>query len=557
MARAIKEKLKNFVHRYQTLEKIILFAWGLFWIARAKLIFRKIKQSPKRVKDRGGTNKVIIFSVRALPTTELVYFDAIFGHAFSKLGWQVKMLYCDGLLDSCDADTTYRSQRPQCFACKNLGSFVRNSLNLDCILFRQYITDSDIKRIKEKVARLKREQLIDYKYLGVDVGLHAQSSAVKYFLSGKLDLNSPNHLAILRKKLIYSMIMTKIASRVYLNEEPKIIFMLHGIYCIWGPFADYFRTKNIDVIVYSNTGGFRFGDFAFIRNVREFELIAKKSWDEFKKTPLTRTEESLIDSCLAERAKGLIGDQLLYRENFNIRLKKQELLKLLSAKKYSKRYVLYPNLAWDACVEGRGSNIFKDIFSLIDTTINYFIKKPNYQLIIKPHPAELVWERGTESIANYISNKYPKLPKNIAVLKPDTPLSAYDLIKSGTIGITFNGTIALEMATRGMPVLVTGDSHYKDAGVVYEIKTLKEYLNLFDNPKKLISFAKNNIELAKKYAYFYFLKLPIKIPFYSEDKWSTINWKCLSNPEEVLTDNSNIIKICRKIIENKDVVNPL
>lgn len=545
------KKLKNFIHKHENLEKLALTIWSTLWIIRAKIIFGKIKQDKPR-----SNFKVIILAVRAIPTTNLVYFDAIFGHAFKKVGSDVKMLYCDGVLDSCDADTIFRNQKPQCFVCRNLGCFVKNSLNLDTISYRQYVLDTDIQEIKKKVASLDTADLLNYKYLGVNVGVHARASTVRFFLSGQLNLNNPKEIAILKRKLVYAMITVKVANGVYLKEKPKVIFMLHGIYSTWGPFVDYFRAKNIDVIIYANIP-FRFGHFLFSRNSREYELVAKKTWDEFSKIPLSDDEESQVDHYLSNRFKGDAGDHWLYKKNFQAISEKQLLFKSLVNKKYSRRYVLYPNLAWDACVEGRGSAIFKDIFDWIDVLINYFKKKQDYQLIIKPHPAELVWERGTKGITDYISNQYPNLPKNIIVLNPDTPLRAYELVTPHTICLTFNGTIGLELATQKTPVLVAGSCHYKDAGVVYNIKTFEEYLNLLDNPEKLISFAKANVKLAKKYAYFYFFKSLIRIPFYRDDRWSAMDWGIVQNTEKLLDDTGPIVQVCRKIINGEDIVNPL
>jgi hypothetical protein len=466
------------------------------------------------------------------------------------------MLYCDGVLDSCDADTVFRNQRPQCFLCKKLGSCLKNSLNLDYISYHKYISDSDIEEIKKKVASLEVEELLNYEYLGVRVGVRAQASAIRYFLFGKLDLNNPTQMAMLRKKLVYAMITTKVAQGVYLKERPTKIFMLHGEYSTWGPFFNYFRTKGIDVIIYGNTP-VRFGNFVFGQNCREFDLIAKKTWEKFKKSSLSEEEESQIDTYLSNRFKGSVGDHLMYKKNFRVISKKQLLLKSLFNKRYSRRYVLYSHLGWDACLEERGSAFFKDFFDWLDLIINYFQKKQDCQLIIKPHPAELVWEKGTKSITNYISNRYPNLLENIIVLSPDTPLRAYELVTPDTICLTFNGTIGLELATRATPVLIAGTSHYSDAGVVYKVNDLQEYLELLANPRKLISFAKNNVRLAKKYAYFYFFKLLIRIPFYRDDRWSVIDWKSMANIEKLLADDSNVIKVCQKIINGEDVVNPL
>ncbi|MFH1401636.1 MAG: hypothetical protein ABIG40_01605 [Parcubacteria group bacterium] len=547
----IIKKLKNFVHRHETLEKSLLFIWGIFWIFRAKFIFRKIKHNPVK-----RSFKAIILGVRTIPTTNLVYFDAIFGHAFEKLGCQVRMLYCDGLLDSCDADTVFRSQRPQCFVCKKLGGLVKDALNLDCISYCQYISESDIKEIKEKAKKLDEKDLLNYKYLGVDVGRHARASAIRHFLFGKLDLSNPAHIDFLRKKLVYAMISTKIAEGLVAKEKPDVIFMLHGIYSTWGTFLHYFRSKGIETIIYTEML-LRIGYFIFNRNSEQHRLVSEKIWSDFRRLPLRKEEETMVDDYFTKRFKGDMGDQKIYEKHFDNKIKKQVLLEFLSKKKYTRRYVIYPNLAWDGLVEGPKSKIFNNIFSWLDATIEFFKTNKDYQFIIKPPPTERVFERCSKDIADYIIEKHGPLPENIIVLKPDVPLRTHDLVDHNTIGIVFNGTCGLELAVTGIPVLVVADVHYREAGVVYNIKTLEEYLGLLEDPQKLISFAKNNIKLIKKYAYFYLFKTMIKIPFYKKDKFAEIDWKIVKNNEKLLGDNSNIIKICRRIINKEDVAEPL
>ncbi len=547
------KKLKNFIHKHETLEKLVLFVWGSWRILRAKFIFRKIKYTP--IKKEGP--KVLILAVRTSPANNLVYFDAIFWHAFKKLGCDVKMLYCDGVLDSCDADTIFRkSMKPRCFACKNLGPLVKKSLGLDCISYRQYISDSEIEEIKKEVSSLEAKDLIKYKYLGVNVGVHASASTIRYFLLGHLNLDNPSEVAMFRKKLVHSMIAAKVAKKIADKEKPNVIFMLHGIYSTWGPFSDYFQLRGIETVVYSNMPP-RFGHFIFNRNDKANALVSKKEWSNFSRSSLKDAEKSEIDAYLAERFKGETGDQKLYEENFDIGTKKQSLLESLSRKEYFRQYVMYPNLAWDSAIDGRVSKIFDDIFSWVDETVKFFKEHKNYQLIIKPHPAELVWEKPPKGIRDYIIEEYGPLPENLILLEPNVPLRAYDLVAPDRIVLVFNGSLGLELAASGIPVLTVADVHYKDAGVVYKVETLEEYLKLLEDPKELISFAKDNIELAKKYAYFYFFKSMVRIPFYRDDEWSAIDWNIARNIKKLLDDNSNIIKICKKIINKEDIVGPL
>jgi len=546
-----KKKIKDFVKKSNTLYTTVFVFWSFWSIIRAKFIFRKIKH-PQTKKNL----KVVFLAVRTIPTTSLVYFDAVFGHALRELGCEVKMLYCDGVLDSCDANTIFRDQRSQCFLCNNFGPLLKDSLNLDCISYRQHISESDIQEIKEKVSKIKTEDLLDYEYLGVSVGRHAQASAIRYFLFGKIDLKNPEEVSVLREKLFYAVIATKVASNVYKEEKPDRIFMMHGMFSTWGPFLEYFRLKDIEVIVYEDLLP-RLGCFSFSRNIKGNKPFPKKAWLSFSRSPLKKEEEKQIDAYLDRRFKGGVGDQEMFEKNFNIEIEKKLLLESLSKNKYSKRYIMFPNLAWDVVMEGKISEIFDDVFSWIDTTVEFFKQKKEYQLIIKPHPAELVFEGSRKSIRDYIYEKHSPLPENIVVLNPDIPLRAYDLIGPNSIGLTFNGTIGLELATLGVPVLVVAHIHYQEVGIVKKVETMKEYLRLLKDPKELFSFAKKNIELAKKFAYFYFFKTMVRVPFYRDDKWATIDWKVLVDTKKLLSDKSNVIKICKKIINKEDIVNPL
>jgi hypothetical protein len=466
------------------------------------------------------------------------------------------MLVCEGMLDTCDSDTIARDQEPLCYYCNLFRPMIQKATGLDYLPFRQFITPAEMEEVESLVQGLDFEACSGYEYLGIAVGKHARAATIRYFLAGWLDPENPEHFAMLRKKLVHAMVMTRIASRVYTEEKPDRILMLHGIYATWGPFADYFIDKGVDVIVYAQASA-RFGSFAFARNTREFELIARDTWEDFKQQPLSEEEARQVDELLSARTSGAVGERIIYNQFIAMNDDISNAPSLLSGEGYERRYALFPNLAWDACVESRGSAAFKDLFAWLETTIGYFMEHENYQLIIKLHPAELVWEKGTRSVAEFIAERYPELPGNIYVLPPDTALTAYELLTPGTVCLTYGGTIGLEMAARGVPVLAGGNAHYIDAGIVPKIATAGEYLHLLDNPAHLAKQAEKNRELAKKYAYFYFLRLMIRIPFYRDDIMGKMDWEAMKNINEILDDEGTVLKICRRIVQREDILLPL
>lgn len=553
MAKKLKNRIedfdrliKNSIHQNGVLDKLAFYFYGLFWILRAKFVFKNVSA------NKNIDKKILILAIRAIPSTNLVYFDAIFAQAFRLLGCDVKMLYCDGFMDSCDADTAFRNQKAQCFVCNKCGKSVKKTMAVDdlSISYKDYISDSEVSEIKKEVGKLSNEELLNYNYLGVDVSSHAKASAARYFLYGKIDLSKDS--PVLREKLVYSMIAAKIAQNVINKENPDTIIMLHGIYSTWGPFLSYFRLKGRETYVYDNKLS-RFGNFTFFHNCEAFKTFGQ-SWADFK--DLSKEEESEINAYLNERFKGKVGEYLMYKGDFEDP-ERTKILKSLFRDNYKRRYVLFPNVGWDGSIKGDISNIFDDMFDWVDKTVEFFKEHKDYQLIIKSHPAELIFvsQGKNKSIAEYIIERHSPLPSNITILMPDTPLKAYDLIGPDIVSITYDGTIGLELGTLGLPAIVVSETHYGTAGVAKKIETKEDYFNLIENPNELIEFAKKNINLAKKYAYFYFFKSMVRVPFYRNDRWSTIDWSKIN--KELFKEDSNLIKICRRIINNQDVINPL
>ena len=74
-------KLKSFIHQNNILDKIAFSVYGLFWLIRAKYSFKKLKNIASGEKRN---KKILILAIRTIPSTNLVYFDAVFGHGLDR-----------------------------------------------------------------------------------------------------------------------------------------------------------------------------------------------------------------------------------------------------------------------------------------------------------------------------------------------------------------------------------------------------------------------------------------------------------------------------------------
>lgn len=152
-----------------------------------------------------------------------------------------------------------------------------------------------------------------------------------------------------------------------------------------------------------------------------------------------------------------------------------------------------------------------------------------------------------ETVLDYINKTYDSLPENIKIIPPDTTISPYSLLPFIDIGIVYNGTIGLEMAMNNIPILVTGCTHYADKGFTYNISNREEYSQkISENLKPL----KNQQQLAKIYAYFYFIKSFIPNPLVYYNDFRDVGWK-ITKLEELQPGRNKVLDhICDYIVND-------
>jgi hypothetical protein len=125
---------------------------------------------------------------------------------------------------------------------------------------------------------------------------------------------------------------------------------------------------------------------------------------------------------------------------------------------------------------------------------------------------------GRESldrIADWITETFRPLPSNVRVVPPNRPINSYALMDLAQVGLVYASTVGLELAVRGVPVLVAGTAHYGAKGFTYEPQQRGDYKRLL---ARLMSGERTIPpdqlrELAERYAHLFFLRrtLPVAV----------------------------------------------
>jgi hypothetical protein len=179
--------------------------------------------------------------------------------------------------------------------------------------------------------------------------------------------------------------------------------------------------------------------------------------------------------------------------------------------------LLATNVLGDSLTLGR--QVFTETMAdWIRGTIRYFAERQDVQLVIRVHPGETL-THGT-SMVDVVKAELGKMPAHMHLIAPEAQINTYDVVEIADLGLVYTTTVGLEMAMRGIPVLVAGQTHYRNRGFTYDPESWDEYVAMLDSILTDIASARltqEQVELSWRYAYLFFFKFPQPFPWHLLD----------------------------------------
>ncbi len=175
--------------------------------------------------------------------------------------------------------------------------------------------------------------------------------------------------------------------------------------------------------------------------------------------------------------------------------------------------VAFTNVTTDTIGLGMDT-IFKDMLEWIDYLVGYFERRPQWLLVIRCHPAEAraTAYRSNERTEDYLMRTRAQLPANIRLVKSESPINSYSLMRMARCGLVYTSTVGLELAMRGRRVILPAMTHYAGRGFTSDARTKKDYDQLIEGemarPESLSAY-----QLQRLYSYVYYLFFERMIPF--------------------------------------------
>ncbi len=436
--------------------------------------------------------------------------------ALTLRGARVEFLLCDGILPACmAAEENWYASRERfvergsrddlCRHCFGPAAHALAPLGLPVIRFGELLGPADHDRARRLVDALSREELETFEHEGVHVGEHARAGTLRFFARGTLD-EEPSGEAVLRTYLRAALQSAWAAERLLGRERYDCALFHHGIYVPQGPFGEVARQRGVRVVNWNPA--YRRHSFIFSHGDSYHRTLLDEpvsAWESVRWNPelARRTSEYL-----ASRWTGS-ADWIWFHERPD--LQPDAALSALGLDSNRPVVGLLTNVFWDAQLH-YPARAFPDMRSWLIETIRYFATRPELQLLIRIHPAEL---RGTipsrQPMLAEISREFPTLPRNVFAIGPESAISTYAAMQRCDSAIIYGTKMGVELVSAGIPVIVAGEAWIRGKGLTFDARTQGEYVALLDRLPIGRRLDPEQVERANRYAYHFFFRRMIPL----------------------------------------------
>ena len=391
------------------------------------------------------------------------------------------------------------------------------------LVLSDFADGGDPQWVDEQISRLRdTREWLTLKYQGVHVGRCVIATTLRQLKVGQLDFSELRVQEVLRQNLQASVSNTRAAIDLIREVKPDCTLFLDRGYMGQAEVCDLAIGQGIDTLAW--TAGYKSNRLSFKRyhsgNERDHPLSPSvDSWQRLNSMPWKpeygqAVRRELFECYETQDWFSVVGTQ------FDKQILSQDITRRKLGMSVDRKVaVIFPHILWDGSFF-YGEDLFDDYTEWFVETIRAASANPRLQWIIKLHPAHLVkaqqdsdvgTSKGRPRELEVIENAFGTLPAHITLVHPDNELSTYSLFEVADYAVTVRGTVGIESALFGIPVVTAGTGRYDQRGFTLDSSTREEYLRKLDTLETYPRLSTEQVEAAERYAYGLFFCRPVTL----------------------------------------------
>jgi hypothetical protein len=438
--------------------------------------------------------------------------------ALTLRGAEVHVLLCDGSLPACiecNSDWYPDARRfarrgptaIHCSACFGPADSMYRSLGIRVHRYSDHLSP-EARRAAEELARtIPRGEIPGYQLDALAVGEHALAGALRFYARATLD-DSVEAERILRRYFQAALLTTFTVRHLLQTNDFNSAVFHHGIYVPHGLIGEVARQEQVRVVNWHVA--YRKRSFIFSHHDTYHHTLMNEPTEHWENMTWTAQTEREVLQYLKSRWEGT-NDWICFhdRPQFDCSEIEREVGVDLSKPCVG----LLTNVMWDAQLH-YPANAFPNMLDWALQTIGYFARRPDLQLLIRVHPAEIRGSlRSRQPIVPEIKKAFPSLPPNVFIIPPESHASTYAAMSRCNTVIIYGTKTGVELTAIGIPVIVAGEAWIRNKGITMDAHSVSGYFQLLDRLPLDERLPAHLVERARRYAYHFFFRRMIPIDF--------------------------------------------
>lgn len=472
-------------------------------------------------KKDESLNRILIATATGghLPSMTL---ESLLGVTLHIRGLNVDFLLCDGALPACmmceinwySDVAAFGAKGPsdRCRGCHQPSAQMLENAALPIVGLGSQITQEEISEAKQIAEDVSFQNIASFSIDCIPIGEHALAGALRFFARGDLEAE-PQAEVVLRRYFEAALLTYYACKRLLASDRYNVVVLNHGIYVPQGIIADTARRLGVRVVTWHPA--YRRGCFIFNHSETYHHGLMNEPVSSWENMRWDKSQQKKIEHYLKSRWIG---------KNDWVKFHWEPELDILSIKReigidFSRPTVgLLTNVVWDAQLHYK-ANAFTGMLEWLTKTIAYFEKRPDIQLLIRVHPAELTGTLPSRQPAvAEIHRAFPLLPSNVFIIPPESRISTYVAMSQCNAVLIYGTKTGVELAASGIPVIVAGEAWIRGKGVSIDAKSESDYFQVLDKLPLPSRMNEATRDRALKYAYHFFFRRMIPLDCIREKK---------------------------------------
>ena len=515
----VKSNVRNKLSSVRVLQKIYSAIKVRFFAYRkmSKFLYNN-KTEIKALISKKKTGQNILLSTSL--GSELVAWrlESILAPALLQRDNHIEFALCNGLLPVCEA-CTYDRYKDQMFSSSDSFKHTCNDRFLEASSplieagfvvndFSSGLAEQDVLEIKELSRTIAIDKISVFMLGEVAVGEHALAGALRFFAKATLYGETKGEM-ILRLYFESALITAYAFKHILVKRKIDVVVLHHGIYVPQGIISSVARELGVRVVAWNIA--YRKNRFIFSHDDTYHHTLIDEPVSKWENLAWPDGRDQELLGYLKSRWYG--DDDWINFNQENPDPSGKMIFHDLELDENKPCVAMLTNVLWDAQLH-YPANAFENMLEWIFETVEYFSVRPDIQLVIRVHPAELSGRiKSRQLVTEEIKRKFPNLPANIRVISPAGNISSYDLVSVSNAALIYGTKMGVELSASGVPVIVAGEAWIRGKGVTLDAKTRVDYIGMLNKLPFAAPLHKKIVSRAKRYAYHFFFRrmIPLQV----------------------------------------------